>query len=154
MLKRVKKWLGIEGIKLELMVPESISKDKTAIVGTVRFYSMNPQSVTAIHLKFIEKYARGRRKSRMTDEYVLIEKEIPVLIEVPAHEMVEYPFTLPFEIIRSKMDELEAKNFFLRGLVKAAKTIKAVNSEYRLEVEADVLGTALNPFDKKVIALK
>jgi hypothetical protein len=52
------------------------------------------------------------------------------------------------------MDELEGKNIIMRGLVKAAKTIKSVKSEYRIIVEADVLGTALNPFDQKVIELQ
>jgi len=153
MLKRVKKWLGIEGVKIELLLPEEIKKKSSSISGTVKLYSMNAQTVTSLHFKLVEKYYRGRRKSKLTDEYVLTEKEIPVLIEVPAEEAIAYAFELPFEIIRSRMDELEGKNFFIRGLVKTAKALKAVKSEYRLEVEADVVGTALNPFDKKVLEL-
>ena len=153
MLKRVKKWLGIEGVKIELYLPEEIRKNSGVISGTVKMYSMNAQTVTSLHFKLVEKYYRGRRKSKLTDEYVLTEKEIPVLIDVPAEEPVAYAFELPFEMIRSRMDELEAKNFILRGLVKTAKALKAVKSEYRLEVEADVVGTALNPFDKKILEL-
>jgi hypothetical protein len=154
MLGRVKKWLGIEGIKIELIVPESISQNSENIEGAVRFVSMNAQTVTSLHFKLTEKYIRGRRKSKLTDEYLLSEQEIPMLIEVPANEPVEYHFELPFKIMRSRMDELESKNFILKGIVKAAKAIKSVKSEYRLEVEADVLGTALNPFDRKIIILQ
>lgn len=154
MLGRVKKWLGIEGIKIELIVPESINPNSENIKGSVRFISMNAQTVTSLHFKLTEKYIRGRRKSKLTDEYLLSEQEIPMLIEVPANEPVEYPFELPFKIMRSRMDELESKNFILKGIVRAAKAIKSVKSEYRLEVEADVLGTALNPFDRKIIILQ
>ena len=145
MLKRVKKWLGIEGVKIELFVPEEIKINAGMISGTVKLYSMNPQTVTSLHFKLVEKYYRGRRKSKLTDEYVLTEKEISVLIEVPAEEAIAYAFELPFEIIQSRMDQLEAKNFIMRGLVKTAKALKGVKSEYRLEVEADVVGTALFP---------
>lgn len=154
MLGRVKKWLGIEGIKIELIVPESINPNSENIEGSVRFISMNAQTVTSLHFKLTEKYIRGRRKSKLTDEYLLSEQEIPMLIEVPANEPVEYPFELPFKIMRSRMDELESKNFILKGIVRAAKAIKSVKSEYRLEVEADVVGTALNPFDRKIIILQ
>ncbi len=154
MLGRVKKWLGIEGVKVELQIPQLIRKNEGIIKGTVLFSSMNDQTVTSLHFKLIEKYIRGRRKSRQTDEYVLNEKEVQVLLEIPASETIEYPFELPFEVIQSQMDSLERKNFLLRGLVKAAKAIKAVRSEYRLEIEADVIGTALNPFDRKIIELE
>lgn len=154
MLKRVKTWLGIEGVKIELLLPEHIKKNTGKIAGSVRLYSMSAQTVTSLHFKLVEKYIRGRRKAKLTDEYVLAEKEIPVLIEVPAEDAVVYAFELPFEILQSRMDELEGRNFILRGLVRTAKAVKAVKSEYRLEVEADVVGTALNPFDKRVIEIE
>jgi hypothetical protein len=87
------------------------------------------------------------------DEYLLAEKEINVLLEVPADHSIEYQFVIEFEIIQSGMDVLESRNFLTRGIAKAAKAIKSVESAYRLEIEADVVGTALNPFDKKTIVL-
>lgn len=151
MLKRVKTWLGIEGVKLELLLPEEIHRHAGKISGSVRLSSMNAQTVTSLHFKLVEKYIRGRRKAKLTDEYVLTEREIPVLIDVPADQPIVYAFEFPVEFIQSKMDELESKNFLLRGLVKTAKALKSVKSEYRLEVEADVIGTALNPFDKRIL---
>ena len=151
MLKRVKKWLGIEGVKVELLLPEEVNHKEGSIKGSVRLSSMNAQTVTSFHFRLVEKYIRGRRKSKLTDEYLLAEMDVPILINVPANESIAYAFELPFEIIQSRMDELEGKNFVLRSLVRAAKSIKAVKSEYRLEVEADVIGTALNPFDKKIV---
>ncbi len=70
---------------------------------------------------------------------------------MPAHEPVEIDFELPFSLVKSDMDELADKNFVLRKIVGAAKMMKNVKSEYTLEAEAEVEGTALNPFDKKEV---
>lgn len=153
MLKRVKNWLGIEGVKVELLVPETISSDSGVIKGKVRFTSMNEQTVTAISLRLIEKYSRGRKKKKLTDEYLLSAHEVNKIVEVPKDESIEVDFEMSFDLLKSKMDQIQEKNFILKGLVSAAKKLKSVKSEYRLEVEADVVGTALNPFDRKVIQI-
>ena len=51
------------------------------------------------------------------------------------------------------MDEIADKNFVFRKLVDAAKTLKNVKSEFYLEAEAEVNGTALSPFDKQEIKI-
>jgi hypothetical protein len=46
------------------------------------------------------------------------------------------------------------RTFLLGGIAKAAKLLNAVKSEFRIEAEAKVRGTALNPFDKKLVSVK
>lgn len=154
MIGKVKKWLGIEGVKVELQVPETFSSKDELIEGNLVFTSMNDQTVNGISLKLVEKYSRGRRKNKLVDEYKLGSLEIDETFEVIADEELIVPFELPFNIVRSDMDDLEKKFFFFVPFVKTAKLIKGVNSEYRVEVEADVKGTKLDPFDKVVIRLK
>ena len=55
MLKRVKNWLGIEGTKVMLVLPESIRKSEGVIRGDVHLSSMHAQTVTALHFKLVEK---------------------------------------------------------------------------------------------------
>ncbi len=154
MLGKVKKWLGIEGVKVQVIAPDTIAPQEKKIRGQLRFYSMHNQTISSLHFKLIEKYIRGRKKRRLTDEYLLAEKEIHRLIDIPEKELIEIDFDLDFNRVSSRMDELQSKNFLLRGLVTAAKKLKSVKSEYRIEVEADVIGTALNPFDKKIIQIQ
>jgi len=154
MLKRVKKWLGIEGVKVELIIPEEVNKQTGLVAGTVRLSSMQAQTVSGITFKLIEKYKRGRRKKKLTDEYLLAESEIDILIEVQPESPVEVPFEVAFDLVKSRMDELEERNIFTRGVARAAKLLKGVSSEFRLEAEADVLGTALNPFDRQEVVLR
>ncbi|NRB49350.1 MAG: sporulation protein [Saprospiraceae bacterium] len=154
MIGRVKKWLGIEGVKLEIVVTPEHRRRTGKIEGRLRFQSLNAQTVTSIRIALVEKYTRGRGKEKLIDEYELGEINLKQTIEVPAEEIVEVPFSLPFKLIKSEMDEFGDRNFLYGGLARAAKAIQSVRSDYRLEAEAKVKGVALNPFDKKFIKLK
>ena len=154
MLKKVKKWLGIEGVKLELVLPEMAFEEVGALSGKIRFYSKNTQTVQNIKMVMIEKYSRGRGKEKLVDEYLLGEMTLEKTIEVPADDMVEIGFTLPFQKVKSPVDEFGDRNVLTGGLIKIAKALRNVKSEYRIEAEAKVEGTALNPFDRQVIRMK
>ena len=147
MFGKVKRWLGIEGVKVELIVPDEVRAKSAQVDGKLRFYSMHDQTVKSIKVKMVEKFKRGRRKNKLIDEYILGEIELQQEIEVPAQEHVEVDFSLPFTLALSDMDKIERKNFLFKGAIKTAKFIRGVRSSYRLEAEAEVKGTALNPFD-------
>ena len=102
----------------------------------------------------VEKYARGRGKEKLIDEYELGEITLDNSFEVPENESVEVEFTLPFSLLKSEMDELGEKNILTGGLVKVAKLIRKVSSQFYVMAEAKVEGTALDPFDKQLIELK
>lgn len=151
MFGKVKKWLGIEGVKVELILPEEVRRSSGLVKGKLRFYSMHAQTVTQIDLKMVERYSRGKEEERLVDEYKLGEISLKRNIEVPAGQAVEIGFELPFEVNSSQMDELGSSNPLMGGLVKISKWFSKVNSEFRIEVEANTLGVALHPFDKKNI---
>ncbi|MCC6725526.1 MAG: sporulation protein [Saprospiraceae bacterium] len=153
MFGKVKKWLGIEGVKVELVLPEMAFEEVGAISGQLVFHSKNAQIVTSVTLKMMEKYSRGRGQERLVDEYTLGEITLRQRIEVPVDEPIAVGFTLPFKLQKSNVDEFGEKNILTGGLVSLARKLQAVQSEFRIEAEADVEGTALNPFDKKNIKL-
>lgn len=153
MFGKVKRWLGIEGVKIEMILPDEVSGASGVIDGKLRFESMHLQTVTKIKITLTEKYIRGRFKNKLTDQYKLGEIELVEKIEVPAHEVILIDFELPFTIVKSDMDELGDKNFVFKKLVATAKALKNVKSEYYLEAEAEVNGTALSPFDKQQIKI-
>jgi len=151
MFGKVKKWLGIEGVKVELIIPEQINASTGQLEGILRFYSMNSQTVKGIKVTLTERYTRGRKEEKLVDEYTLGSISLKKTIEVPAGESIEIPFQLPFEVSMSEMDEIGNKNFVFENLVKVGKWMNKVKSEFRVEAEATVSGVALNPFDKKLI---
>ncbi len=154
MIGKVKQWLGIEGVKLKLVVPDEINKNAGIIQGHIRFESKHAQKVQYISIYLVERYSRGKKAKKRIDEYVLGELEINRAIEVQADEAIEIPFSLPFDLLKSNMDKFQEQNFLTKGMVGLAKWLKSVKSEYRIEAEAKVMGTALDPFDRKVLKLK
>ena len=154
MFGKVKKWLGIEGVKLELVLPEGIYRYAGVIPGKIRFQSLNPQTVTGIEVKLIERYTRGRGKEKLIDEYELGSLTIQKTLDIPANEPVEIDFQLPFEVVESDMDEFGNQNFVFGGVAKLARWVRGAHSEFRVEAEAKVKGVGLSPFDKKVILVK
>lgn len=154
MIGRVKKWLGIEGVKLELLLPEQLEGSGGLLSGRVRLQSLKPQVVRRIRIILIERYSRGRSKEKLVDEYELGQVQLDHRLEVLPGEIRELPFELPFELTQSNIDGFGRRNLLFSGLAKAAKAINAVGSEFRVEAEAEVEGVALNPFDKKAIVIK
>ncbi len=153
MLGRVKNWLGIEGVKLELLLDEQPVQQPNRLEGRIRFKSIRPQTVLAVSIVLIERYSRGRGEERLVDEYQLGAIELTEIIEVPPGEIVERPFSLPFERVQSDVDAFGNRNLVFGGIARLARWSRNVESEYRLEAEAEVKGVALNPFDRKVVKL-
>ncbi|KAA3632291.1 MAG: hypothetical protein DWQ02_15020 [Bacteroidetes bacterium] len=150
----MKKWLGIEGVKMELVVPEEVQEKTGLVKGKAVFQSMNPQTVTGINFVLIEKYMRGRGKEKLIDEYELGTLQLEIEFEVPDDELVEVDFELPFSVTHSEIEEFGRKNFLYGGIARLAKLSRGAKSVYRIEAEATVKGVALSPFDKVEINIK
>ena len=150
MLGKVKNWLGIEGVKMEIETPERVKLRNGVLKGTILFQSMNDKQVTRVKFKLLEKYTRGRGKSKLINEYELGKLEVNDTFDIKANGQLRMDFKLLFNPKDSEMDEI-GRNIFLRGPVALAKLIKGAKSIYRLEVEARVPGTALHPFAQKEI---
>lgn len=151
MFGKIKNWLGIEGVKVEIDVNDEIDANATSIDGNLLFYSKRPQVVESVTITLVEKYTRGRRKNKLINEYTLGEMEYAKAIEVPAEQFIQLEFSMPFERLKSEMDRVSELNFVTRGLVEVAKKIKNARSDYRLEVSVIVKGTAMHPFVKKTV---
>lgn len=154
MFKKVKKWLGIEGVKLELILPEKVAEADGIVKGKIRLLSMNEQSVDSIKVVMVERFSRGRNQDKVTDEYQLGEIVLNQTINIPKEQVIEIDFSLPFSMVKSEMDELEDRNLIFGGLVKIAKKLRGVQSAYYIEAAAKAQGTALDPFDKKLIEVE
>lgn len=154
MIKRLKNILGIESVKVELQIPEEISKTDEKIDGVLLFSSQSDATILSISIKLIEKYSRGRKEDKLIDEYMISNITVNEKLQIAKDEEVKLPFELPFQLVKSPMDELESQNFFYKGIVKLAKKVRGVKSEYRVVAEATVKGTALQPFSEKKILVK
>lgn len=153
MLEKVKKWFGIEGLKIAVETEEKYNRDSNNIFGTILLLAKEAETVDFIKIKIIEKYSRGRGKNKLIDEYVMAEQIFVKTYEVEANTTLEIPFEINYEEKISNMDEIQRKNFLFGGLISAAKLLKNAKSIYRIEIEAKVKGTKFSPFVTKEIKI-
>ena len=152
MLGKVKQWLGIEGVKLDLLLPPDFNPRQGSLDGRIRLTSKHPQRVTAIKVVLVEKYARGKQDQQLVDEYELGRLLLTDLIDVPGEGVpVDIPFHLKYTPVDSAVDRFGDRNPVFGGLAWVAKRLRNVRSEYRVEAEAQVQGVGLNPFDKQLL---
>lgn len=153
MLGKIKKVLGIEGVKVELILSTPVDKKSQTISGDLKFTTKTKGKINKITIKLIEKYSRGRGKAKLIDEYTVAVLEMNDSFEITPEEIVEIPFSMDYEIALSEMDKMQKESILRRPIISLAKFIKQVKSEYTVVVEADVKGTTLNPFDKAIVKL-
>ena len=154
MLGKVKKWFGIEGLKIALRTEDVYNREDGSVTGVIVLKAKNDEKVEHIRIKLIEKYSRGRGKNRLIDEYIMADETFHQQYDVEAEIDFEIPFEISYQEMVSNMDEIQRKNFIFAGIVSAAKLIKKAKSTYRLEIEAKVQGTKFSPFVSQEVNLK
>ena len=151
MIGKVKSFLGIESVKLDLEIPSRIPYDGEIIIGKVILNSKSKQKIKSITIKLIEKYKRGRRKSKLIDEYTAGIISFNKVFIIEANKEQSFEFKLPYKIALSEMDKIGSSNFFTKTLVNIAKYVSNVKSEFRIEASAKISGNAISPLTKKEI---
>ncbi len=151
MLQKIKNILGIEGVKIALTCPDTLSKNETAIEGQVKLSSKSKNRISSIKIKLIEKYKRGRQEATLIDEYLLSEMELETDLVLQEGISETLNFSLPISLLLSDMDKLAQKNFITKGIVNMAKKAKKVKSYYRVEVEAFIEGVPVNAIAKQSV---
>lgn len=153
MIGKVKKWFGIEGLKIAVELEESYDREDQKVHGLIILQAKEVETVESIRIKLVEKYSRGRGKSRLIDEYTMADELFTTTYEVEANSDFEIPFEINYQEMVSNMDEIERKNFLFKGIISLAKFARKASSIYRIEIEAKVKGTKFSPFVSQEIIL-
>ena len=153
MLTKVKNWFGIEGVKMDILLPDDIRSVDGLFSGILVFNALTTQEVLNVKVKMVERYGRGRGSERLVNEYVLGELFIDKSIIIEANIETKLSFAFSFKYVTAPIDDFAKKNILFKGMANMAKKMSKVNSEFRIEAEAKVKGTVLNPFVQKFFQL-
>jgi sporulation-control protein spo0M len=104
MLKKVKNWFGIEGVKMDILLPDDIRSVDGLFSGILVFNSITTQEIINVNIKMVERYGRGRGPERLVNEYVLGELIIDKSIFIDAN--VETKLSLTFKALVATFDKL------------------------------------------------
>jgi len=153
MLNKVKNWFGIEGVKMDILLPDDIRSVDGLFSGILVFNALTPQEILNVNVKMVERYGRGRGSERLVNEYDLGELIFDKSIIIEANVETKLSFAFSFKYVTAPIDDFAKKNILFKGMANVAKKMSKVNSEFRIEAEAKVKGTALNPFVQKFFQL-
>lgn len=145
MIDSLKKVLGIEGLKMDVSIEGKIDKNAGKVVGVIKLTTLRDTQVSGITIKVMEKYKRGRGKNQLVNEYVMGIKQLKQHISVKKNEEKFVEFEVPFQYVKSEMDQWQDQNFIMKGLISVAKKVKGVSSEFYVLAEAQEVGTKLSP---------
>ena len=145
MFQKIKDILGLEGVEIELKVPDSIHESMDNLTGVLLLRSQSDKHVHGVNVRLIEKYRRGRDESALINDYLLGEIQLELDMHIHKDEEREIEFHLPFNFLKSDIDKLADSNLISRPFIKLAKWLKNVKSDYRIEATAYVTGIKLNP---------
>jgi hypothetical protein len=154
MFGKVKKILGIEGVKLQLIIPDKVNKNAGLLQGIVKLTALSDNNVVEeIEIIMIEKYTRGRKENQLIDEYPMGKSIMRQRLNISRNDVLEIPFELNFQYAQSEMDKIADRGIISKAIVGLAKKLKGVKSEFYVKAEAKIKGTTLNPFDKVTVNL-
>jgi len=150
---KLKDILGIEGLRIEIIIPAEISKSDESINGKLLFTTKSDKTIKSITIRLIEKYRRGKAEKTLIDEYTLTEIEMDLNVDITEELPAKLDFELPISLLKSDMDRYAEGNFVAKNLVKVAKKLKNVKSDYRVEVVAILSDLTLNSIAKQPISI-
>lgn len=153
MLGKVKLFFGIEGLKVDLEIPDSFTPGDASIKGHLRLYSKSYQRLKRLEVKLIETYQRGRSQDKRVNDYILGKIEMNESLDIPAGGEKIIDFNIPFQVQYSSIEKLGQKSILHKQVSRLARWANNASSEYFIEVSTQVEGTALNPSLKKQISL-
>ncbi len=153
MFKKIKDFLGIEGVKISLTSADEVKRDADHLEGIIKLTSQSNKTVTALTIKLIEKYKRGRKDKILINEYLLSSLDLDLNLQLGNEQVEELKFKLPLNLLKSDMDKFGEKNPFTKGLASVAKKLKGVESYYRLEASAKIAGSSLDAVATRPIVL-
>ena len=149
-MSRIKKFLGIEGVKVNFDETTQIDLKAGEVSGKLLIKSKVPSLIKSIHIQVIEKYQRGNKNNQRISEYILFSKIIlPKSLSVDREKVLEIPFVYPIYRHKSEMDLLEESNFLLKPLVGIAKKLYQVKSNYSITATLQIEGSGVKPFANK-----
>ena len=56
MLNKVKNWFGIEGVKMDILLPDDIRSVDGLFSGILVFNSITTQEIVNVNIKMVERY--------------------------------------------------------------------------------------------------
>jgi hypothetical protein len=146
---KLKKNLGVGGVKLQLQIPPNVVAKDSQIVGKVVVTSESPLTVSKVTVKLVETHTRREADANgvhKTEINNVGQVDLTEIFQIGPGQQKIIDFTLPFLLRATANSQLLEMG---GAAASVGKNLNALFGDqritYRLEASADVEGVALGP---------
>ncbi len=143
--QKVKQFLGIVGVKVEIQVADTFSKTGSTIEGKVIITSKNQQQILSVEVGFEEVWRIGKGEDETMKTFDLGEWKYEQEFLMMPGETREFPFTLNYSMVKSENDRMMESSKVGKALGGLGKFMDGEKSNFWLKAMADVKGAAFDP---------
>ncbi|NBC25141.1 MAG: hypothetical protein GVX78_05960 [Bacteroidetes bacterium] len=154
MIRKVKNWLGIEGVKIKLEVPTNLSKGQDQIKLILQLSSLTDQKIKGIDVSMKEVYERGKGENHRISEYKLAEWKQDRVLSIQKGVTLFVPITLHPNWMYSEIDKWQHKGSIQKFIGGVLKKLNRVGTSYYIEANLNVAKTKLHPYHTLKIEFK
>jgi hypothetical protein len=151
---KIKQFLGIGGIKVELDLDPQITFKTTKLTGTITLTAKSDQLVKSITYKLEEEWTRKVGDETKTKHFTLGEKEITDEFTMKEGETKKISFELPIAFVKNNEDQLKEMGGAMGALGKLSALTDGQKSVFTFIAKPDVDGTFLDPSATQKMELK
>jgi len=143
--QKVKQFLGIVGVKVEMQVDDTFSKTGDTIQGKVIITSKSEQQILSVEVGFEEVWRIGKGQDETMKTFELGEWKLEEEFTIKPGESREFPFKLNYSMIKSENDRMMESSKVGKALGGLGKMMDGEKSNFWLKAMADVKGAAFDP---------
>lgn len=150
---KIKQFFGAGTVQVQLTVPPSVEKARLEVPGTIQLKALSDQHILELTVELEEEWESGRGDDKTTKTFELGKLVIASAFDMKLGEEKTFEFVLPYQLVKSNADQLKERGGALGALGSVSAFASGEKSKYKVKVEADVKGAALDPSDDKQILL-
>lgn len=149
---KVKNFFGISTVTVAIETPDTFSSQQSTIDGTITVTGKSAQEVTLVKIELSEHWTTGSGDSKTDKHFSLgTVKVCEEPFSITEGEVKSFPFSLPFELIKSKNDEMKDSGGMMGALGKMGSMLDGEKSVFKLVAMADVKAATFDPNCEKVL---
>jgi hypothetical protein len=145
---KIKQFLGIGTIKMELDMQPTVDLDSKLLTGKLKITGKSDQTIKEIELSFDEDFSTGKGDDKSSSKLNWGKMTLQGF-DIKKDEVKEIEFELPFSYAKSSNEAMADKGGVVGGLGKVGSFLDGEKQKYEITATASVKGVTLLPLVSK-----
>ncbi len=147
-LKKIKDVIGMQGVNIELLTADRISRHAKHIKGKVILTAESNQKIYNVNVRFVKEIQLDKAGEKTKEK--ILGKQVFDVNSIKKGEQKEFDFDFTIQLPLEDKDKSQSKNFFSKWLSLDTRESKI---RYVVKAECDVVSAVLDPQEEKQVKI-